>query len=402
MRPRHVAIALISFALLSGFEAKGDTTEENKLRRLERAMDHSRALKQRSARDAKDVAAEIKRLRRVSVEKARLERRVEANVAALERQLQAYRREATAREKQLAARRDEHAASLAALYRLARKPPVALLASPASATDAVRSSILIGNLSRRLRADAHRLGAQLDALQKLRREIAAKKDDLASNSAELEQERRELDQLTRRKAKMQARLNASAQRETSRQAQLAKEVKSLRSLINKVAERQRQQRTADLTSPTSAALSRAPPKLERTLHPFRSSRGRMPFPVHGSVISEFGAPDIGRSRTQGIKIATLSGAQVLAPHHGEIVFAGPFRSYGRLLIIAHGEGYHTLVAGLSRIDVTVGQLLLAGEPLGRMAEQSITNPVLYVEMRRKGAPFDPLPWLAALEREVSG
>ena len=402
MRPRHVAIVFISFALFSAVEAKGDSTEENKLRLLERAIDDSRVVEQRSTRDAKDIAAEIERLRRVSIEKARLERRGEANVAALERQLQAYRREATAREKQLAARRDEHAASLAALHSLALKPPASLLASPASATEAVRSLILIDNLSRRLQADAQRLGAQLDALRKLRREIAVNKDDLANNSAKLEQERRELDQLIRRKAKMQVRLNASAQRETTRQTELAKEAKSLRALINKIAERQRQQRTAVLTSPTRTALSPAPAELKRTPRPFRSSRGQMPFPAQGRVISEFGELDIGRSRTKGIKIETLSGAQVLAPHDGEIAFAGPFRSYGRLLIIAHGEGYHTLVAGLSRIDVTVGQLLLAGEPVGRMAEQSSTNPVLYVEMRRKGAPFDPLPWLAAFEREVSG
>ena len=75
---------------------------------------------------------------------------------------------------------------------------------------------------------------------------------------------------------------------------------------------------------------------------------------------------------------------------------------GRLLPIAHGERYHAPVAGLSRIDATLGQTPLAGGPVGRMAERDGTNAILYLELRRNGVPFDPPPWLAALEREAPG
>jgi septal ring factor EnvC (AmiA/AmiB activator) len=91
-------------------------------------------------------------------------------------------------------------------------------------------------------------------------------------------------------------------------------------------------------------------------------------------------------------IATRSGAQVVTPFDGQIVFEGPFRSYGQILIIEHRGGYHTVLAGLAHVDVVVGQWLKAGEPVGAMIDTAQGHPQLYVELRRSGQPFDPAPW----------
>jgi septal ring factor EnvC (AmiA/AmiB activator) len=98
-------------------------------------------------------------------------------------------------------------------------------------------------------------------------------------------------------------------------------------------------------------------------------------------------------RARGVSIETRPSAQVVAPHDGHVVFAGTFRSYGRLLIIAHGEEYHTLLAGLDQIDCEVGQWVHAGDPVGQMSDHE-KKPVLYVEVRQEGEPVNPLAWLA--------
>ena len=142
---------------------------------------------------------------------------------------------------------------------------------------------------------------------------------------------------------------------------------------------------------------------------FSKARGNLPLPVRGTITERFGT-DIQTGKTKGIRIAARAGAQVIAPHDGAIVFAGPFRDYGQLLIIDHGEGYHTLLAGMSRIDGAVGQAVLAGEPVGVMgnatevaggAANISASPELYVEIRRRGNPVDPIPWLTATNRKVS-
>ena len=84
------------------------------------------------------------------------------------------------------------------------------------------------------------------------------------------------------------------------------------------------------------------------------------------------------------------------------MFAGPFRGYGQLLIIEHGGGYHVLLAGLSRVDGTVGDEVLEGEPVGVMGSPPGLKPKLYFELRRNGRPVNPLPWLAARKDKVSG
>ncbi|HTO83416.1 MAG TPA: peptidoglycan DD-metalloendopeptidase family protein, partial [Methylomirabilota bacterium] len=138
-------------------------------------------------------------------------------------------------------------------------------------------------------------------------------------------------------------------------------------------------------------------RLERPkdLKPFPPKQDGLTPPARGVLVLGFGdtAPD--GSASQGIVIESLPGAQVVAPHDGQVVFRGPFRGYGEILIMEHRGGYHTLLAGLGRTDVVVGQWLRTGEPVGVMDSPRDGKPRLYLELRRSGRPIDPWPWFEA-------
>ena len=142
--------------------------------------------------------------------------------------------------------------------------------------------------------------------------------------------------------------------------------------------------------------------------PFHRAKGQLPLPVAGRRLISFGEKNqLGRV-TNGVVLETRAGAQVTSPCDGWIVYAGEFRSYGQVLIINAGGGYHVLLAGLSRIDVEVGRFVLAAEPVGTMSSNSKGKgqdaaPVLYVEFRNKdGQTIDPEPWWAESSRKVQG
>jgi septal ring factor EnvC (AmiA/AmiB activator) len=134
---------------------------------------------------------------------------------------------------------------------------------------------------------------------------------------------------------------------------------------------------------------------------FTQAQGHMPYPARGPLAIRFGQMNETGMPARGVTIETRPGAQVVAPYDGEVAFAGPFRGYGLLLIIEHTEGYHTLLAGMARIDSAVGQRLVAGEPVGVMEAASEDKPLLYFELRRQGQPINPLPWLSAHTSKVS-
>ncbi len=148
--------------------------------------------------------------------------------------------------------------------------------------------------------------------------------------------------------------------------------------------------------------------------PFAKARGKLPKPAHGKRILSFGEKTQYGGRSKGMVLETRAFGQIISPADGWVVYAGKFRSYGKLLIINAGGGYHILLAGLSRIDVEPGQFVLAAEPVGAMrgtpqrgqgAAQTIaqTNaPVLYVEFRKAGKPINPDPWWAKSRLKVQG
>ena len=129
------------------------------------------------------------------------------------------------------------------------------------------------------------------------------------------------------------------------------------------------------------------------------------MPVRGTLITRFNAQLEHGARSKGIRVRTQPEAQVASPWDGKIVFSGQFRDYGQLLIISHGDSYHSLLAGLGVIEVDIAQWVLAGEPVGLMGHNSASRldagkPSLYIELRRKGQSIDPMPWIAVAQRKA--
>ncbi len=163
-------------------------------------------------------------------------------------------------------------------------------------------------------------------------------------------------------------------------------------------------------APSSAGMLSASPGRIKPAIPFAAAHAKLPLPAQGRRVLAFGERTQYGANSKGMVIETRSGAQVTAPCDGWIVYAGEFRSYGQLLIINAGDGYHVLLAGMSQIDAQPGQFVLAAEPIGTMSgavkagQSSVqTNaPVLYVEFRRDGRPIDPDPWWVAGQQKVQG
>ncbi|MEL6422593.1 MAG: peptidoglycan DD-metalloendopeptidase family protein [Pseudomonadota bacterium] len=162
----------------------------------------------------------------------------------------------------------------------------------------------------------------------------------------------------------------------------------------------------DATTETQVARGRTrranPGRLKPSI-PFARAKGRLVRPASGRRIFSFGGKTrVGSGPAKGIAVETRARAQVTSPNDGWIVYAGPFRSYGQLLIINAGGGYHVLLAGMERINVRIGQFVLAGEPVGKMraatpkagARAKSDAPILYIEFRYKGRPINPDPWWA--------
>lgn len=377
---------------------------------LDEAATHRRALEAEIATLSQDRA----RLNEALIETTARIRGLEGRAGELEERLSVLLGSEAAIRRSLESRRDVIVEVLAALQRMGRRPPPAVLVRPEDILAAVRTSMLLGSVVPELRAETEALAADLEELVRLRRAIAT---DRATLAAELETLADERARLTALVAARQARLasaRADAEAQAARTAALAGEAASLEDLIAGMereiaaardaaaAARAATQARIDATRARfEEAAFRDPARLAPAL-PFAETRGLLPRPVAGETLRAFGAPDGYGGRTQGISLSTRPGEIVTAPADGWVAFAGPFRSFERLLIINAGEGYYLLLAGMEAITVEVGQFVLAGEPVGVMGAKSAlspaagavetTDPVLYVEFKKDGGSIDPAPW----------
>lgn len=388
--------------------------------------------------DLDKIAAERERLNARLVETGKLIHQSEGQLNLIESRLgELGSQEKTLRET-LEARHGSISALLAAMQRMGRNPPPVMITGRADALGTVRSAMLLAAAFPELRSQAVALAAQLDDLVRVMTSIRTEGEKLRAETTRLNDARTRLAGLQESKRQTLSERQTELTRVKQAATEISKSVSDLSDLIDKldkeVAEKTglgtyeqevaAAEKQASVANPGGATDERAPavlaPRDERQAMmtpgrikpavPFPEARGLLPLPVQGRRVLTFGEKTQFGSQSKGIVLETRHGGQVVSPCDGWIVYAGEFRSYGRLLIINAGGGYHILLAGLSQIDVQFGQFVLAGEPVGVMSTAAKASqakpldsaPVLYIEFRKDQKPIDPDPWWVDAARKVQG
>ena len=385
------------------------------------SVDKTDAIEQTIAELEKTTA----NLRQALVDSAARRKELEEKIHASEERLARLRLREEEIRHSLQARRVLLAEVLAALQRMGRNPPPALLVTPEDALASVRSAILLGAVVPGMRAEADRLVADLEALERLQGEATAEKTSASQTIAEGLEEEKRMDMLLAEKEKLSEQNAAELAAEHRRSEELAGRATSLEGLIQSLEgeissvreameqarleeerqrrlseeERERAKERADNSLPDKNRIAPA--------YAFSSLRQKLDLPVTGDILRAFGEPDGTGHSAVGMTVASNPGAVVTAPSDGWVVFAGAFRSYGQMVILNAGDGYHMVLAGMDEVRTRQGRFVVAGEPIAVMGNKRVASataltletdrPTLYIELRKDGSPVDSRPWWTAKE-----
>ncbi|UWU20962.1 MULTISPECIES: murein hydrolase activator EnvC [unclassified Rhizobium] len=322
--------------------------------------------------------------------------------------------------KSLHERRALLAEVLGALERMGRNPPPALLVTPDDALASVRSAILLGAVVPGMRKETDKLIADLTDLTKLHAATAAEKADLTATMTNSLEEERRMDMLVAENDKHSHENAAELDAERKRSEELAGQATSLEGLVASLesqigsvrdaaaaarAEEARREQMTDQQREQARALAESGvPDKNRIApaYPFSDLKRKLELPVAGDILRQFGDDDGTGHTAMGLTLATGADALVTAPADGTVVYAGAFRSYGQMVILDTGDGYHMVLSGMDAIKTRLGKFVFAGEPLAVMGQKRVASatalaletdrPTLYIEFRKDGKPVDSRPW----------
>jgi septal ring factor EnvC (AmiA/AmiB activator) len=332
-----------------------------------RLREQQKALQRRTIALARD-------LQNIDAERDRLEDRL-AELAVTENQFD----EALQNDRAALAR------LLAGLQAMQKQPAPAFAVHAEDALSAVQGAVVMAAVVPGMQERADELRDRLTELAALRARMDRQSGALITAEQDAATARADLDKALRDKAAAEKKTRLAAAREAEAIARLVAEARDLRDLSRRL-----ETRTAGRFKGSA----------------FGDARGLLPLPVTGQVVAGFGQRNENGVRQQGLSISGRPGAQINAPYDGLVLYSGPFRQYGEIVIISLADGFQMILAGLADSGVYVGQEILAGEPVGVLSgTQSHENhhlgsstsgrSQLYMELRFDGRPIDPSPWLKA-------
>ena len=382
MKPNVITVFIL-FSLCGAFtatdvvlhQAVAQTKEKRQLKNLEKEIKERDKKRVELEKQAEQIATQRRKLQLNMIFIAEQIRANEQRQIKINKKLEAL---LTTQADLLAALNKDRvnlSQSLAALQRFEKSTPPALAVRPDDALEGIRGALAMAGIVPSLKQKVDEIHARLDELSAIRRQIVKRQQELDDALAKAESDRAKLDSLVAEKQQAEAVRRQEAANEQAAIKQLAAKAKNLKDLVTKLEKRRAKQ--------------------HNQIKGFSRTRGKLPLPVSGKLLSR---PETIRKNTEtgreGAYIVTRAQTLVTAPYDAQVLYAGPFRDYGNMLILGVGKNYHLLFAGLSAISVDVGQVILVGEPVGQIIPEPLTNTpkTLYMEIRYKGQPQDALSW----------
>ncbi|MBI1327922.1 MAG: peptidoglycan DD-metalloendopeptidase family protein [Alphaproteobacteria bacterium] len=263
-------------------------------------------------------------------------------------------------------------------YQLRMNPPEIYLLNPQAMKDNTVKYAALHSVMPVIQNEAETTRRQIAELQQVELAMAQAIKEAKDRQNTLGKDQKELGKIVDERQQSLKSTKKSLGQYSEKLSAIAREAKNLEDLIAKIdAENRKKQAQAASSKVKKAVLSGPAPKNLR-------------LPVSGQITTGFGQQDSIGAKSEGIRIRAAAGALVTAPLKGTVKYTGNFRSYGKIILIEHAGGYHSLVAGLGKIDTVAGQQVTAGEPVGTLGTgQDGSPPSLYYELRQQGEPVNP-------------
>jgi len=345
-------------------------------------------------RDAQSLSLELKNTQSTLVDIAAKIKKNESRLNILDVRIKETTKEKNDIEERLKKDKSSIGDLILALERLNRTPAEAVIARPGAPLETAQSAMLLQSILPDIYTRAERLKTDLSRLEELVLTLQVDKADAKKTTDDLQTKRDELSDVLKTRKKLYEQTSKGIQDQDKALKDISVQSKNLKDLVERLAIRQRQQleertkQAAINNQGINRDLGATRPNPRPTPMP---KAGVSQLPVSGVIRIGYKETDDIGAESQGLTIESRSGGLVVAPMGGIVRYAGTFKNYGQIIIVEHQKDYHSLIAGLARIDTVVGQSVVAGEPVGILPKTSNNggNPTLYYELRFNGEPVNP-------------
>jgi septal ring factor EnvC (AmiA/AmiB activator) len=365
----------------AGTALAADTRQQ--LQQVEATLQEKKAAAERAARAVGNSTVDVKRIQEQLQQAAQDESEQQKALESLTAEKDDLQVKADAAKAELGITAKRQSAALGMMVRLSQLPVAAWWLTEGISLDQERRMLLLRGSAQGLGQQAEKLRQAIALADALQDKLLAKQEQLVTARGKLQERADLLNTMIAERQKMAREHRSEFSALQREMTELTSAASDLRVLLDKMA--QKQQIQPSKQGKLAAAGKNVEPQEAA------SADNASLLPVSGLLMRGFGAHDAYGITSRGLTLSAKAGARVVAPMAGKVVFVGPFKGYGSIVILQHSSGLHSLLAGFGKIDLELGQKVLSGEPIGVVgAGKGSAAPEIYFELRRNGEPINPL------------